>query len=178
MKVDSVARKAFVILFVIVVFTISVLFLEKSTEGKDGHVEKEKLRAIQTALANLQNELHSVKNDLLDKEKYQAELKTTNQNVVSNHSRVVVPRGDKPLPEKMVKNIQPIRTLTKRAIIFTMDSIGSYEENSLAGGAAGISMSTSPDFCLQRSEGSSRVFQGNLPYESLFNLHWIILEYM
>ena len=164
MKVNSIAQKAFVILFVIVVFTISVLFLEKSTEGKDGHVEKDKLRAIQTALANLQSELHSVKNDFLDKEKYQAELRTTSPNVASNHSGVVVPRGDKSSPENMVKKVtSPIRALTKRAIIFTMDSIGSYEENSLAGGAAGISLSTAPyfSFCFQHSERSSLDFQGN-----------------
>ena len=37
-------------------------------------------------------------------------------------------------------SLLPVNSLTgKRAIIFTMDSIASYEENSLVGGAAGIS---------------------------------------
>jgi len=141
MKVDSVARKTLLFIFVVVVFTVSVLFLEGSKDEEDGHVEKEKLRDIQTALAKLQSELYNVKNEFLDKVNDRAEVRSTSVDGVHNYTRVVVPTIEKSSIENKVDiKLSPIRTSSRRAVIFTMDSIGSYEENSLAGGAAGKPM--------------------------------------
>lgn len=137
MKADLVARTILIIVFVIVIFTISVSFVEKQKYGEKSIIEKEKLRGIQTALANLQNELHTIKDTLIVKEDGGNEGKTIELYSGGNHTKLLASRDYKILHENVHKTEQRIRPARKKAIIFTMDSISSYEKNSLAGGAAG-----------------------------------------
>lgn len=97
---------------------------------EDSDLEIEKLRILNTSLSNLQLELNRINfkiNSVIKPE-------ISNQNEINN---VVDVSFTKVIENRVTAVVSKRKSMIKKVIIFTMDSISSYEKNSLSGGAAG-----------------------------------------
>lgn len=120
-----------------VIFNIMVAMVEKSRRVSNP-ANSDKMKRLHIALANLQIEIDTIQH--LD----------VQQNAVANLGPASGASKPKPIPHHILAKEgagehnmghefvnRVIHKALKRAVIFTMDSIGSYEKNSLSGGAAG-----------------------------------------
>jgi hypothetical protein len=130
------------IIVTVVVFNIYVVQSGHNHRGD----EKEELlqyKALNATLASLRKELHSLKAAALE----QSSLVTFDNAVLRTHPRSVsttalaTPSATAHPTVKPTEGFGSVhaasRSKQKRVAVFTMDSISSYEKNSLTGGAAG-----------------------------------------
>lgn len=97
---------------------------------EDSDLEIEKLRILNTSLSNLQLELNRINFKINSVRKPEI----SNQNEINN---VVDVSFTKVIENRVTAVVSKRKSMIKKVIIFTMDSISSYEKNSLSGGAAG-----------------------------------------
>ena len=135
-----------VILTAVLVFVVFGIFLlERSRpENKFGYADK--IQSLHVALANLQLEIDAIHNQnefnnvsvFSSQPIWRLENKVTSRQ--EQTQRDAASLTDSTLQRKENKQERSVEAnISKRAVIFTMDSIGSYEKNSLSGGAAGTS---------------------------------------
>lgn len=115
-----------IVFFILIIFILQIYFHTHSLRASEHNYHILKLQSLNSTLKNLNNELTAL---------------LTAENVINaeiNQSNIyIADRGNTHVPT--LSNHKEIRQVVKRkkVLLFTMDSISSYEENSLKGGAAG-----------------------------------------
>jgi len=134
MKFTTYMLVVLAVVLAFVIFSIMAALVEKSRrETTPPFIDK--MKSLHTALANLQHEIDVIHHQTVQQDQTVQQVATSNSELASRPSKL------KPMPnEHRISHESAhisVHKALKRAVIFTMDSIGSYERNSLSGGAAG-----------------------------------------